>query len=137
MSYLPVGGKLFLPLNDNLGDRDVADIALLPSGEIFVSKNGDGIYRATGSLPRLRVEDRTTTQSISVFPNPAASVLQIRTANAGVVSQVMCTDAVGRTVSLPRSESGEYDVRNLKDGAYLIRLVSTTGVTTGRVIIKH
>ncbi|UYZ62479.1 M4 family metallopeptidase [Hymenobacter weizhouensis] len=73
-----------------------------------------GITSGSSSLSTEEVK------SITVFPNPAASVLSIALGNKAAVQQATVTDLRGATVRGARFENGQLYVGGLAKGTYLL-----------------
>jgi len=70
---------------------------------------------------------------VVISPNPVLDMLVIK--NAGQFSKIQIIDASGRTIrQLPLATSNQYDVSDLKQGVYLIRLVNNKEVFVTKVL---
>jgi hypothetical protein len=71
--------------------------------------------------------------SVSVFPNPVADVVTIRTGGSASV-QVTVTDLMGRVVLTGRTTTnGTFDTSTLKAGTYIVELMNGAEKSTQRV----
>lgn len=81
----------------------------------------------------------TEKQEISVYPNPASTVLTIAGATADNVMEVHITDVLGKTVcSETVTGTKKLDVSEYKNGVYLVSINEKgSAVQTRRVVVKH
>jgi hypothetical protein len=71
--------------------------------------------------------------SVSVFPNPVADVVTIRTGGSASV-QVTVTDLMGRVVLTGRTTTnGTFDTSTLKAGTYIVELMNGAEKSTQRI----
>ncbi len=67
--------------------------------------------------------DETSTDAIRIYPNPTNDYFRIY--QSAAVSRIEIYNIVGkRIVAYPASPDGQYDVTNLQDGMYLVRLIA-------------
>jgi chitodextrinase len=73
---------------------------------------------------------------VFIYPNPASSILMVKTPNKNSVITISDTD--GRTISTVRVENYEsdIDVSKLNKGIYLIRIQTNNEIVTRKAIIK-
>lgn len=71
--------------------------------------------------------------ALSVYPNPATDVLNVRVVNQAAKGPVSITDLTGRTVLTATLVNGMLDVRALPAGYYLVQ--TTEGAT--HQLVKH
>jgi hypothetical protein len=75
--------------------------------------------------------------AISMFPNPANSILSINSDEA--MEQVIITDAVGRTVhqQIVGTSSAQINIQGLPSGLYLVKIATKNGIATRKLqVIK-
>ena len=120
------------------GDASLAGIAYL-----YVS-SAWGWYSVTGTVPiiGLYVQDITTginnksfNNSISTFPNPANSEINIISSSA--IGNVKLINSVGQIVfeNIINSNSYVMNTANFEKGMYVMRIENEKGVSTKKVII--
>jgi len=129
-------------------------IGTIKSGETSISKRG---YHYTDGNPaygvnyyRLKMIDNDLTFAysrirqirledfgVSVYPNPVTEILKVNTGNWGNVTNIQLINSEGR----PVYNSGKFplptiDVRNLKSGIHMVRILRTDGSEwTARILI--
>jgi hypothetical protein len=135
MVYFPPRSTSYVTIDDSLGDRDIAHIAMLPSGTLFVSKNGEGIYRAFGSLPQAGIVAPSQPSQRALFPNPAASVMHVQLTSG--IRSATAYDALGRAIELNILGDSTLDVRALPNGPYFLRIVCDASPFSAEFIVKH
>lgn len=85
------------------------------------------------------IDDVNLAESISVYPNPANSELNIK-ANTNGVYTVTMTDILGKTImnrTLIGSEITSINTSNLSEGLYLMTVTDEVSVYTTKVVISH
>jgi len=105
----------------------------LPSGNILVSDMQTGLWIFQLD-PVLGTED-SDLDSVSLWPNPASDYINIQ-ANTEVRSFVI-TSMSGKNVmeGLTKSQS-QIDIRELKQGIYVLRLESDRGILNKKFIVR-
>ncbi|GEQ85690.1 hypothetical protein ULMS_11980 [Patiriisocius marinistellae] len=102
---------------ENLGITDYNSTAFLIEGE-----------------PALSVNDNALSQ-ISVFPNPASDILNIKVPANVEINSVALYDILGKRASATIS-NGQINVAGLTSGVYMLNITTTAGTLTEKVIIK-
>jgi hypothetical protein len=144
------GGLTFTAMNDGLGYPVVTRLATNPGNFLFAGTEGAAAYR--WSMP-VGVGDWSAAPvpsdyGVTACPNPTGSGCTIRFPADGQPALVCIFDTVGRMVdALPMQDtaqgiaecwwdasSGDAAVRN---GVYLIRVVTGSAVRTGRVVVAR
>ncbi len=87
----------------------------------------DDIHIGTG----VGIED-VNTVNVAVYPNPANDVLNI---NGEGIQQVNLIDINGRTV-MSAAKAGSLNISSLATGVYMVRVITTTGVSTQKIVKK-
>ena len=75
---------------------------------------------------------------LNIFPNPASDFITI-TGNSTIISHIDVLDNTGRIVlkdSKPNKREVNLDVSALKSGVYYIRLATTRGIVTEKLIVQ-
>ncbi len=91
----------------------------------------DGIQITSGSLSTS--ETNIESDKLSIYPNPTADFLNIKT--EGKVKSILVYDMAGRAMDVKVSDK-KVDVRALQTGAYIINVETSTGKTTEKFIKK-
>jgi len=71
---------------------------------------------------------------ISVFPNPVKEVLNILAQNGSPISSIQVFDILGRLVIEEKHDFNKVDVSNLGNGLLFIKIQTTEGVVTKKII---
>ena len=72
--------------------------------------------------------------AISIYPNPATSILNV---NANGYNTVEIINMLGQVVyNTTMNDNAQINVRNLNDGVYFVRLNGANGTTTQKFIKK-
>lgn len=81
-----------------------------------------GVIKATfETINRSAKSDESSTNAIRIYPNPTTDYFRIYQSKA--VSRIEIYNIVGkRIIAYSASQDGQYDVTNLQDGMYLVRL---------------
>lgn len=95
-----------------------------------IGKNEEGmgawssIRSFTTKAPPLTVREHVVLQDISVYPNPAVSVLQLSSA---AVKAIYLTDILGRQFLLHAQGNACFDVQQLPRGMYILQFIGKDG----------
>lgn len=98
-----------------------------------VTVTGDATY--TAIFAQNVGIDEAEMSEVSLFPNPASSMVTIR---ANGMEQVSVIDLNGSTVMMQSvdSETFTFDVSNLAKGAYFVRITGGEGTVVRKLIVK-
>jgi hypothetical protein len=138
--YSPKDDLQWRPFNEGLPYLGVKDLAY--DGEfLYAASTGQGIWtRKAQELFLTSNEEPRYENGFSIYPNPASEHFRINL--PGVESAegtISIYDAQGRLVMEEKnSDQGvEISVNRLPDGMYLIELLTSTGMYSGKLIIQH
>lgn len=89
-----------------------------------------------GELPTGRPELGSAAGQLTIFPNPATMAIQLNTPNMPTGALVEVYDSHGGLVSsfTTTGPNTTLDVSSLREGLYLVRMVSGNGLVVGRFI---
>lgn len=124
--YWPNHGTLTYNVSDSLQGRNVMALAISSDGSLYAAVPGLGVWKGVGDLSTLSVAEATSANSVTAYPNPASSNVNITLPTDGNWS-VIALDALGRTCTMSYKLSGETlqcDLSTLVPGAYEIVLRS-------------
>lgn len=71
---------------------------------------------------------------ISVFPNPASNILNIKTDN--LIQELVVFDLLGKVISRPKPTNQSINVSALAKGMYLLQIKINNMITTKKIIIE-
>ncbi len=91
-------------------------------------------YNSTITLGTNQYEIANTT--ITVFPNPTTSILNIDFSNAVTIDKVVVVDATGKTVLQQNQNTSQINVENLTAGLYIIEAFSGNEKFTSKFVKK-
>lgn len=144
------GGLTFTAMNDGLGYPVVTRLATNPGNFLFAGTEGAAAYR--WSLP-VGVGDWSAApvpsdNGVTASPNPTGSGCTITFEGNGFPAVITVFDTAGRMVdALPMQDAvqgtGECwwdassDDAPVRNGVYLIRVVTGSAVQTGRVVVAR
>ena len=132
------------PTTGEIWQSENAEVVVLDEANNITTDTVDGqvVYTVDGEewvmfgdgLSPLGVHS-TTAERISVYPNPARDVINLR----GVVGQVTVTiyDAAGRVVSTSVVDNNSMDVSALDAGVYHVSIENNGVVSVEKVTIAH
>jgi hypothetical protein len=106
---------------DNDGDVDI----------IFAKESGNSVIFINESQT-LSIQDINIQDDIKFFPNPVKDLLTITNKN-GTVNKVEVFNAQGQLVK-SFEETPNYDIRNLSKGIYFVKISSSKGDKTVKII---
>lgn len=73
-------------------------------------------------------------RSVTIFPNPAADILNIDLQNDAIVKEIRVYDALGRLVISVGADTSQLDVSTLSPGLYLVQVKTNQGVLIQKMI---
>ena len=110
----------------------------IPTGNLYyrirqIDKDGTFSYSKIVLL-----NNKTTTSSFIVYPNPANAVIKI-TAPVNTTAVAELFDAVGRKLIHKNinTTTSEMSTANIPSGTYLLRITGNDGVQTQKIVVKH
>ena len=84
--------------------------------------------------PELGVGNNELSQ-VSIFPNPASDVLNIKTPATVEVNSVAIYDVLGKRSNVSLA-NGQINVANLAKGVYILSLETSAGTLTEKIVKK-
>lgn len=96
--------------------------------------NSDIIGIDTFSVDRPLATNDFFKGNFSVYPNPATSVLNISNRNNLDITSAVITDVNGRVVSQVNGTVSQINIADLTAGVYFLKVTTTQGVGTTRVV---
>ena len=108
-------------------------------GVIYVGTHGRGIFKSsnTSSISYNSSDDLNNFNSVSIFPNPAETFINIdiNLTEGDFINDVSIIDLMGKEVYKSRSlASSKIDISFLEDGNYIIIINSNLGKQVGKFI---
>jgi len=113
----------------------------LPSGVIVAVDMQNGLYLLDPQLP-LGLIDLNSNESISIFPNPASTLVNINISSLKEVESIHLFSIDGKLIysNYPKTQSGNFiqlPINELSKGMYLIRVKSKSGMYQQKLIIQN
>ena len=123
-------------------ESDSSGYVLDHAGSYNGMLNGSTLLTARNCLDGACVSTLTSseiiverTDKVTLYPNPANSVLNISGVNGSETIQLL--DMTGKVLrDVPAKQNTQFDVSRLPNGIYLIRVVSTNGQPTLKKFVK-
>lgn len=113
----------------NLNCIQVDDVAYSNSNWTGLSiDNGDNFSLNCGG--NVGVDESTTVNNITIYPNPTTGILNIKNG----FGSVRIVDLTGKVVLETTVSNDQIDVSNLLNGVYLLQLKTEKGIATQRFI---
>ena len=94
---------------------------------------GSVAFTVEGGDPVLGVDGFSLDSQISIFPNPASNIINIRSANDVTVDSVVMFDVLGKTINVNYT-NGQVDISTLSRGVYIVNVNTNRGTLTQKVI---
>jgi len=122
---LSPGASFVIQMHANtLGEAGFAQLEL----DLYDADNQDyilGVVKATFEATNYKARPNAVgTEAIRIYPNPTNDYFRIYQSN--IVDRIEIYNIVGkRIVAFPASQEGQYDVTDLQDGMYLVRLLAS------------
>lgn len=74
--------------------------------------------------------------SIAIFPNPANSFVNITSDIGTVINSIELVNVSGQKIETSLSDDNSFDVSNLSDGIYFLKIISENGFVTKQLVVK-
>ncbi len=142
--YRPYKGTRWYSANDGLGHTgDLTKMAFALDGTAYLGTAGRGVWRSQGTLNAVHESNEINNFGISISPNPASSHATITYSlpHSDFIKLDLC-DALGRTLlnfATGNQDAGEHSVNgelnDLADGIYFVRLVTSDGTATKKILL--
>jgi len=122
--HLNPGGSYMIQIHaETFGQAGYAQVEL----DLYDANEQDvvlGVVKATFESANAQGRtDARSTEAIRIYPNPATDYFRIYQSDA--VANIEIYNIVGKLIaSFPASPDGQYDVINLQEGMYLVRLLN-------------
>lgn len=102
----------------------------------YLNSTGSSKSDAQGFYPIFLDEETSdkTTSPFFIFPNPAKDFIYIQNESESAVLKVEFIDSSGRLTEIERPSLPMIDVVNLPSGIYQLRIITTTGTETSRIV---
>jgi photosystem II stability/assembly factor-like uncharacterized protein len=151
-SFVPYGGSLFIttengifytddygqkwnPINSGLINKNLSAIAVF-NDTLFVGTYGNGIWKcAINKIPLSIPDQKLTDESISIYPNPASEFIYISNASENRPLVISIFDLAGRKILSGKMDNNELNISELKEGTYIISVITDEKQTSGKLII--
>ncbi len=85
-------------------------------------------------VDELGADDADFIDGIAVYPNPTKGILHISTKENNTLSKVVVYNILGSKVT--ETTNNTIDLSNLNSGVYLLKLVTSKGITTRKVVLN-
>lgn len=115
-----------LNLGAQVGYQNMFQFNLSPVG-IFTKEAIDGICQTTG------INENTINSNIYIYPNPAQNIINIEAPET--IKTISIIDMTGKVI-LIESNTNQLHLTDLQNGLYLIKIETTTGYLTRKIIIE-
>ncbi|HEX7412635.1 MAG TPA: T9SS type A sorting domain-containing protein [Bacteroidia bacterium] len=114
-------------------------VAFDASGNLYIADQQNNRIRMVcfSSCATTGINQVTSSNEVSIYPNPASSSLQVTFSGNIQNTTLLITDMLGNTVKqfIIHNSELRMDVSDLADGIYNISIVSNEGVINKRVVI--
>jgi hypothetical protein len=153
-SFVPYGGSLFIttengifytddygqkwhPVNSGLINKNLSAVAVF-NDTLFVGTYGNGIWKcAINKIPLSAADHKLTDESITIYPNPASEFIYISNAGDNKPPVISIFDLAGRKVLSREMDNNKLDISELKEGNYIISVMTDEKRTSGKLIIMR
>jgi photosystem II stability/assembly factor-like uncharacterized protein len=120
-------------LSGGLDSCLVKSFHVSPDGYIYIVSNSNGIYKSKSTYVDVE-ELPTTDEEIATSPNPAEDFLEIKLPGSYLNYGLEVYDAMGARIDGISMENRKVDVSKLPPGIYLLRVVTSDEIFTGKFI---
>ena len=125
------------PMAFKLGEDAEAEWA-----QSFVQADGStsilppvGVMNIAGQCNDLLSSEDNLLSSVSIYPNPANDILNLKTSSSVEVIQVTLFDILGKNSGV-LFNNNSLNISNLASGVYLLNIQTTAGVITKKIVKK-
>lgn len=115
---------------------DVNGDGSIGAGEVLGDTNGNG--KLDGVESAASIKKVKASVNLSVYPNPATDYVLLTLSGSSADAEVTITDVLGKEIANEKfSGSKKFNVRDFKNGVYVMSIVSNGNTYTKRFVIKH
>jgi len=119
--------------------QNICEYLADPGGTVWLFSNSQGCNSQTEVLAACNSsisEDTDNNGGLLLFPNPAKNKLYLQLKNNTSVYDVVIFDQIGKVVLSENNVSGSLDISSLKQGLYIIELLSNNSKIREKLIIQ-
>ena len=102
----------------------------------WTTNDNPGLSLPTCNFMQTLSTNDLETRDFDVYPNPASSIVNIKTSNTSDAIDVSVFDISGKEVIRERLQNNELNVSQLHTGLYVLRLTQNNATTTKKLAIK-
>lgn len=133
-------GAMLTFSNMKLGSRDTVEVKFaVIAGENLheLNKTADRAAELYNSKKDPYLSNKTVADGISIYPNPAQSVIHISQQSA--IGQINIYNALGNLEISKETDSttADIDISRLADGNYIVEIVNSDGRTSRQLVAKR
>ena len=132
-------GNTWIPFNNGLPNVRINELEInTADGKIYAATYGRGLWRSNLYDASLSI-DEFELEDFSLYPNPATDEVNIKWSKSDDVS-IRIYNTLGKLVFYSKKlnvfNGYNIDVSNFEDGVYFVKLNSTYGEITKKLILK-
>jgi len=113
-------------------DNDT-DIDVLTTSSFTTTSSFDRIawYENTGFIG---VSENTLQSQVNVYPNPVATILEIKNSSVSIIKKITIYDILGKVIVIESNHFNYLNLSHLKSGIYFVKLKTERGTITKKII---
>lgn len=130
-------GQNWYSINSGLINKKIRDIEIF-NDTLFVGTIGNGVWKcAINDIPVSLTDIISENNSIHIYPNPAADFIQISNKTGNRTLLISIFDLSGRKILSEKSVNNELNISEIKDGTYIISIISDELSVSDILIIRR
>ncbi len=136
--YIDKGLTEWQPYSNNIPNVQINELEINnETNMLYAATYGRGLWVSPLETPVLGVDDKILEENVSVYPNPANDILNVKLSQ-NLEADIRVFDTLGKLVvyqpNISISGSHSVSVSNLNSGIYFVRINTETGTVTKKFI---
>ena len=136
-------GKLIIANNPFLSDCDISSVCgrlLISTDSLLIENNNEGcnnLEELQEKCESSSILDLGSSDEMILYPNPANQVISILLKNGKTIKEVNIYTLLGQKLLLERSHKNTLNVSSLKNGVYIIEIISDDSRYRTKLTVKN
>ncbi|HHH54580.1 MAG TPA: T9SS type A sorting domain-containing protein [Bacteroidetes bacterium] len=129
-------GANWNPIDTFNGEKDGARVKFVNGNSGFLIGKDGLMYKGIIDSATVGINNLDIKKKINIYPNPAKDVLQIDVSNSIEIENIELFDISGKKAKTYSSNDRNLNISGLSAGTYFLRVSTTEGGVTKKVIIE-
>ena len=136
--YIDKGLTEWQPFSNNIPNVQINELEINnETNMLYAATYGRGLWASPVEVPVLGVDDKILEENVSVYPNPANDILNVKLSQ-NLEADIRVFDTLGKLVvyqaNISIAGSHSISVSNLNSGIYFVRINTGAGTVTKKFI---